>query len=519
MADITCAKFGDVLSRRSEHLDDEIIRSRHPMDDWIAHVSTGKFPTQSGVEHTFDRFENVFPDMTGVWEDVQAQGCIGQPCDPASKKIGMGFTRDSYRLQRKAFETDLFCWDLILSADRAKEQYAHFVRTLRRASVMISADRMRHEAVRIAGQKWATTLAGNKLTAITAYWNSTGTILNVSTRPTSKIGARHLQRRVQPQILLGALGDNINRSGAPMLEYVNDMESVWDMVEGSPELTDHWRFKDFDDADKYWKYGWTGRVGNYGMRADSMPLRFLDLNTQNSDGTWQLQIVYPYTNVGATEGIKEALNDDYQNAHIQANFIWHRLAMTNLVRDTTSINPMMPFGARDFAGKWMFGMDNLTCGQDVNGNPIAVDNIRRNKGKFIADFSLATKSQYPEFAELFLTLREPACIVGLPTCSDDPGYPTQSYDSANAPCPTSTVVLVDTPLLSAGGTYEIVRDTIQCNGIQIVHSPITGTSTLATLVVQLNSLVGALGVWAVAGSTITLTTTACTNIGLPWKQV
>ncbi len=52
MPDITCAKFGDVLSRRSEHLDSEIIASRHPMDDWIAHVSTGKFPTQSGVEHT-----------------------------------------------------------------------------------------------------------------------------------------------------------------------------------------------------------------------------------------------------------------------------------------------------------------------------------------------------------------------------------------------------------------------------------------------------------------------------------
>lgn len=519
MPDITCAKFGDVLSRRSEHLDDEIIRSRHPMDDWVAHVSTGKFPTQAGVEHTFDRFENVFPDMTGAWEDVQAQGCIGQPCDPDSKKIGMGFTRDSYRLQRKAFETALFCWDLILSADRAKEQYAHFVRTLRRASVMISADRMRHEAVRIAGQKWATTLAGNKLTPITAYWNSTGTVLNVSTRPTSKISARHLQRRVQPQILLGALGDTIQRDMAPRLEYVNDMESIWDMVEGDPALTDRWRFNDFgDEGQKFYKYGWTGTVGNYGMRADSMPLRFLDRQQQNTDGTWQLQLVYPYTNVDATEGIKEALNEDYQNAHIQANFIWHRLAMTNLVRDTTSINPMMPFGARDFAGKWIFGMDNLTCGTDDNGNPIAVDNVRRNKGKFIADFSLATKSNYPEFAELFLTLREPACIVGLPTCSDDPGYPVQDYNSANAACPTDAVVLTDTPILSAGGTYEIAENTIQCSGIQIVHSAITGTSTLTTLVAQLNDLVGALGTWAVSGGNITLTTTACTSFAMPWTQ-
>ena len=512
---IPCTAFGDFLSRRSEHLDDQIIRSLHPMDTWVGHVGTGVFPAQAGVEHTFDRFENVFPDLTGAWQDVQAAACIGTPCDPDSKKIGMGFTRDSYRLQRKAFETDLFCWDLILSADRAKQQFAHVVRTLRRCSSIVSSDRLRHEAVRIAGKKWAT--ANNTLTAITAYWSADGTVLNVSTVPTSKMTARHLQRRVHPQILAGALGEDINKGGAPMLEFVNDMESLWDLLEGSPELSDHWRFTDFADAEKYHKYGWTGKVGNYGIRADSMPLRFLNLQTQNADGTWQLKLVYPYTNVAATEGIKEALNDDFESAQIQANFIWHRMAMTSLVRDTTSVNPEMPFAARDFAGKWQFVMDNLTCGVDVNGNPIAVNNERRNKGKFISDFSLATKSEYPEFAELFLTLREPACIVDLPPCAADPGYPAQSYDSNNAPCPEEDVVLTFTPVLNSDtSTYEIEANTIQCNGIPIVHSAITGAATLAALVVELNEHVSALGTWAVSGSDITLTGTACDSAALPW---
>ena len=338
-------------------------------------------------------------------------------------------------------------------ADRAKKQFAHVIRTLRRASSLIVSDRLRREAARIAKYKWA---AASGLTANTWYWNADCTVLNVAVVPTSKMTARHLQRRVEPQILEGALGEDINRGTQPMLEYVSSMEEVWNMVEGNPELSDHWRFQQWDDASKYHKYGWMGKVGNFGLRADTMPLRFCNLNTQNADGTWQLQLILPYTNVAATEGIKEQVNTQFLNAPIQMNYIWHRLAMTSLVRDTTVINPEMPFAARDFGGKWQFATNNLTCGTDVNGNPIAVDNSRGNKGKFLADFSFATQSQYPEFAEAFLALREPACIVDIPRCAADPTCYVQDYSSANSVCATVDETITVTPEISpATSTYEI----------------------------------------------------------------
>lgn len=511
---ITCRSFTDFLSRRSEHLDDPIIRSLHPIDTWIGHVSTGRFPAQEGVEHTFDRFENVYPDLRGAWEDVTAASCVGHPCDPSETKIGLGFTRDSYKLQRKSYTTDLFCFDQILSADRAKRQFAHVIRTLRRASSLITSHRMRTEGLRIAKYKWAT--ANNTLVPITATWDATMTFLTVSTLPTSKITARHLQRRVQPQIREGALSEDINRSTQPMLEFVTDMDEVWNMVEGNPELTDHWRFTDFADASKYHRYGWLGKLGNYGLRADWTALRF-NVVSQNADGSWVLQIVHPYENVAATEGIKEEVNSDFDNARIQLDFIWHRMAMTSLVRDTTQINPEMPFAMRDFAGRWQFVMDNLTCGTDVNGNPIAVDNARRNKGKFIADFSFATQAQYPELAEAFLHLREPACIVDVPTCADDPGYPAQSYSSENAECPDEDETLTILPVLNpATGTYEIPGDTILCNGLNILNPAITGTATIADLVAQLNTLLSAMGTWADATPYITLTGTVCSSVNIPW---
>lgn len=516
---ITCRSFTDFLSRKAEHLDDNIILSMHPIDDtWIGHVGTGRFAAEDGVEHTFDRFENVYPDLRGTWEDVTAASCVGKPCDPDETKIGLGFTRDSYKLQRKAYSTDLFCFDQILSADRAKRQFAHVIRVLRRCSSLITSDRMRKEALRIAGKKWL--CSGNALTATTATWDSTMTLLTVSAgMPTSKITARHLQRRVNPQIRNGALGEEINRGTQPMLEYVTDNEDLWNLVEGAPELADHWRFTNFADAEKYHRYGWTGSVGNYGVRTDTSTLRFNHVDNLAGGGV-VLQKVEPYTNVSATEGIKESVNEDFDNAHVQIDFIWHRKAMTSLVRDTTAINPEMPFAARDFAGKWQFAMNNLTCGLDNNGNPIAVDNARGNKGKFLADFSFATQAEYPELAEVFIKLREPACIVDAPTCASDcyPSCNAQTYDSANATCPTVNVVLTFTPALDTStSTYEVLANTITCNGLPIFHDAITGTTTLANLVAQLNTSLSALGTWAVAsGTTITLTGTACTTAAIPW---
>jgi hypothetical protein len=161
-------------------------------------------------------------------------------------------------------------------------------------------------------------------------------------------------------------------------------------------------------------------------------------------------------------------------------------------------------------------MDNLTCGTDVNGNPIAVDNARRNKGKFIADWSYATQSEYPELAEAFLHLREQACIVDIPTCASDPGYPQQSYNSANDPCSSTSTTLTFTPLVNAlTNTYQVPRDSILCNNLNILNPPIEA-ATLTLLVASLNTNLSSMGVWAVSGLNITLVGSVCTTVAIPW---
>jgi len=432
---VSCQAFTDFLSRRSEHLDEEILKDITPAETLIGYVETGEFRAEDGVSHTFDKFNRVYPDLSTPWSDVTAGGCIGSPCDPDVTLIGMGFTRDMYKLQQKSYETDLYCFDQIMSADRAKEQFAHTVQNLKDATVIINDNRIRNEMFRIAGHHWVCQMNG--LAAFTFNENNTD-LINVtpSALPTSKLVTNMLRTRIQYQILSGALGKTV-KDVPPKIEVLTDMETIWDLCKGDTTLSDHWRFDAFDPASKeFYQYGWAGQVGNFMLHADLSPIRFEIVGNN-------LRRVFPYTNIAATQGIKGIVNQAYIDAPVQAHFIWHRRGMMNRMRNTTSINPMMPFAARDFGGRWQFLMDNLTCGTAVAKNsggsditiPIPVNNSLRNKGKFHADFAYATQAQFPEYVEVFLALREQPCIVGEPLCST-PYYVTQDYSSSNDTCPT-----------------------------------------------------------------------------------
>lgn len=419
--------------RRTEHLDEEIIKDITPVSSLNGMVETGRFKPFDGVSHTYDRFNRVAVDQSAAWTNVVDTSCVGTPCDPSETEIGFGSTRDEYRLQQKSFTTQLFCYDQMLTLDRAKEHYANAVEQLREAQQLIVSDRIRTEMFRIAGFHWVAGGGGVGLNSFT--YTETGNLINIvpTALPTSKMTVNMLRRRLQSQILSGALGKTV-MGQPPELEVVTDMETIWDLLQGDSNISNAWRFNEFEAGSKeYNTYGWAGRVGNFMLKADLHPMRFQIL----ADGV-TLNRVFPYVNTAASVGIKGEVNEAYLNAPIQASYIWHRRGMKQLVLDAAQVHPMMPFMPRSFGGKWQFVMDNLTCGTAVDANglviPIAVDNSRKNKGKFIADFKFSTKKQYPEFVEVFLHLREPACITEVPLCAAAPAYVTQDYSSANDPC-------------------------------------------------------------------------------------
>jgi len=445
MAIVSCSKFTQFLVRQEPIYDKLILRDIRPEDGWIGTVNTGTFEAYSGTQHTLDRFNHVFPNITKQWVPTQIGSCVGTPCDKVENCIGWGSTRLVYFLEEQSWQTPLLCYDQDMHVTHAKQQFSQIISDiLKPATSAIMSTFLRKRAAQIAGKKW---VANSTQSDFTYNWVVVGdeeVYIDVTAMPTSKLTPQMLQRRVSPLMLLGYFGKQPFKDMPPLIELVTDMETAWELDKlatsapsafgNAPTVSGNWRFEQWDAANKFWRYGFTGQIGNYAVRVDPMMFRFNFVGVVG--GNFRFQVVIPYRNVpssgaGDAAGLKSIENEDWQRAQYAWSFIWHRKAMTALVADATPVNPEMPFSSRNFGGKWQFVMDNL--GADVNG--CVIENKRRNKGQFIADFKLAIRPEYTEFAELIFHKREPACITVVDTCNAATAYP-QDYESCNTVCPS-----------------------------------------------------------------------------------
>jgi len=231
-----------------------------------------------------------------------------------------------------------------------------------------------------------------------------------------------------------------------------------------PSVTGNWRFEQWSAANAYWRYGYSGQLGNFMVRTDAMGLRFnyvTDLGAGAAPNRYRYQVVLPYRNgitsgAGGAAGIGRDENPDFDRAHFAISFISHKKGLQLLTPDARPLNPETPFGHRDFGGKWQFVMDNL--GADQSGN--VIQNKRRNKGQFIADFRYWVRPLHIEFLEAFFHKREPMCVPEIDTCSVDPGYPAQEYASGLPACPLPAGFIPSQSIPAAG---VIPSDTFDSN--------------------------------------------------------
>jgi len=447
---ISCNKFAQYLVDQQPVFDKLILSDIRPTDSWILNVKTGTFDSFSGVEHTLDRFNHVAPNVTKQWTRTQYASCVGTPCDKTEYCIGWGATRVTYFLEEQSWQTPLLCFDQQMHVVKAQEHFRQIISDiLRPATTAIMSNFLRKRALQFADKRFT---ANRNLTEFTFTWTVVGDeeiFFDTSINPNTvfKLVPQMLQSRFEPLMRRGYGGKNPFKETAPYIELVTDISTCWELdklggatgVGGVPSVSGNWRFTQWDSANAYWRYGFSGQIGNYMVRVDPMGLRFnfvRDLGAGFGTNRFRYQIVLPYRNVtssgaGGAPGLKSEENPDFDRAQFRISYIWHKMALEALVADATPVNPEMPYSSRNFGGKWQFVMDNL----GVDGNNCVVENKRRNKGQFIADFKLAIRPLYTEFLNVFFHRGEPFCLPEVPNCNTDPGYPTQTYNSCNTPCP------------------------------------------------------------------------------------
>lgn len=429
-----------------------------PTDGWLLNVSTGTTPMGTPVEITQDRFRSVWPNTTKTWSRVNAAspGCVGNPCDPTEHQIGWGADRITYFAEQQTWATPLLCYDQDMHVTHAEQHIAQVIDgILRPATSAISSNFMRKRALFWAKKKQ---IANRNLSTFTYEWVLAGPngddeiYFDASANPNQvfHLVPQMLQNRFAPLMRIGYAGKNPFKETSPFIELVTDMDTTWFLdklggsvgVGGTPSTTSNWRFTEWGAANSYWRYGFSGQIGNFMVRVDEMGLRFnyvtdLGAGAHGGNGNrYRYQVILPYVNgvttgAGGAAGLGSDANPAYDRAHFAISYIWHKKAMELLVPDARPLNPEMPFGHRDFGGKWKFAMHDL--GEDASGNVIT--NKWENKGQFISWFKYYVRPLHYEFAEVFFHKREQFCIPEVDTCSADPGYPAQDYCSTLPTCP------------------------------------------------------------------------------------
>jgi hypothetical protein len=475
---VNACDFIQALVDETPKFDERIMRDIRPTDGWIGNVATATAPIGTPTEITQDRFRAVFPNTTKTWNRVVANGvgCTGNPCDPTEHLIGWGADRLTYYEEQQTWATPLICYDQAWNITHAVEHIDYIISDiLKPATSFISSNFLRKRHLLWSKYKLA---ANATLSGFTYQWTLAGPNLdeeqyfdcNVSPNNVYKLVPQMLQRQFTPLMQTGYAGQNPFKDTSPFIELVTDMDTCWDLEHlggqtgvgpaDSPNVLGNWRFENFNETTKYWRYGFSGQIGNFMVRTDMFGLRFnyvTDLGAGANGGNgnrYRYQIVLPFVNsittgAGGSAGIGDDFNPAFANAQYCLSQIHHKKGMELLVPEAKPLSPDMPYGHRDFGGKWAFLMHDL--GADASGNVIT--NKWKNKGQFGAWFKYYVRPQHTEFLQNFFHMREQFCIPQISPCSPSPGYPPQSYVSELPACPAGAAFapLYGTPI--PGGVW------------------------------------------------------------------
>jgi len=365
------------------------------------------------------------PNDDGCWESVDITNCIGAPCATSRKFTGWGTTRATYGLYKTEYQSPVFCFDQLRHVEEARAQLAAIVEGHKEMPDEITSDFIRLYSMRSADYIYSCGAAGTTVAVTAAMFTNNCNRVDLGgagNLPTSKLTMEYLDNHVEELMLKGYL----NRQFMPSAKFActSDIQTMRDLANKNPALSQMYNSADFAKGGKYYAYGVMSGVGNWLFKPDPTPIRF------NHIGAGVLIRVWPYENVAATTGLKPQFSSIYKNAEYQMYHVYNRATREVHIGDITPVNPEMEFSlARNMLGKWSWKHPSYFVARDPNtGTNCTFQNDKDNQGYFLAEWEMGVKTMYPEIEMVIIAKREPQAVVNAPRCADSPSWGTTGDD-------------------------------------------------------------------------------------------
>lgn len=426
-----CQNFNSYLFRRTPDWDKKLSKDRFPRSyTYMGLYQTAAWDSFTGTQHTWDKIHVTRANDDGCWDQVQIDACLGAPCNPSRFNMGWGSTRSNYVKYQRDYTTPPWCFDQLRNTEMAVEQLAGIVNGLKEQPNEIWSDFFRLFSIRSSNEIH---IAGSALTTVTT---SDSIFTNNCTRidlgsadnlPTSKLTMEYLDNHVEDLLYKGYM--DLDFDPTSKFKIMTDLQSLRDISNANPALTQMYNAADFAKGGKFYAYGAMSGVGNWLFKIDSAPLRFQHL------GSGVLQRIFPYENVDATVGKKPQFSEAYKNAPYQMSHVYNPAARTIYMADTTPVNPEMKFLARSLNGTWSWKSPDVIIYLDPNtGVQCTLQNDKQNMGYFLGEFEVGVKTEYPEIEMCIIHQREPQTVTDNPRCAATPDTATQDLLPYNLQC-------------------------------------------------------------------------------------
>lgn len=420
---INCSLYSSYLARRTPNFMKEFVKDLFPRDvPFLSLYKNSTWASFTGTEHTWDRFHVNMPNDAGDWEQMRADDCLMQICDPEPRQIDWGSTRAVFGKFRRAWQTRILCLDQLRHVEEAKQQLEALWSGLAKVPEYVISDWLKYQQVVGANQLYICGSAGLTVAVSASMFGSNGGLqtLNVGSDanlPTSKLTMQFLKKQIYALQLNGYFDGEFTPTGK--LQVMTDIDTTSELCEANPALTAMYDAADFEKGGKFFQYGAMTACGNFMFKSNPYPPRFY------RSGTGTLTRVWPFPNVPTTVGSEPVVDSQYILAPYQLSTIVHRQARTIYMGDIPSIHPQFKFGGRDLWGKWNWiCQDSMQTIDPTTGNQCTVFNPRRNKGYFLGDFEAGVQNSRPELECVILHQREAPPVADMPRAAGAATTPT-----------------------------------------------------------------------------------------------